>query len=162
MDPIRSGLTSGVGATVVLAAFLAVADSFLRAGELFVFSTVTPLCTIPSEGYCTLGTPMADAITWLSFALLFVLAWPLFFVAITWALPGESGVAHGIVYGIALWAGYVVIVFLEIQWGGAAVRETLPMVAVVLLAYVVYGVVLGGGYDYLAEHRTLFGEEGTG
>lgn len=158
MGPVRSSLGGGIIAAFTLLVFLLVAD-FLLAGTR-VFVTFTSLCAIRGPPYCELGSPTAAVLTYLWFGLLFAVAWPLLFAAITWGLPGESGLSHGVVFGLVLWSGYVVVVLLEVG-RGEPLAENLPVLVVTLLAYVVYGSVLGGGYDYLAGHRTFLGEEQT-
>nr|WP_217353085.1 DUF6789 family protein [Haloprofundus sp. MHR1] len=86
------------------------------------------------------------------------MAWPLLFGGFTWGLPGESGVAHGAVFGLILWSGYVVGALLGVFVGTETVAEDLPLLAVTLVSYLIYGLVLGGGYDYLADHRTFLSD----
>lgn len=158
MDPVRSSLGGGVAATLALLVFLLVADFFLAGTNLFVFATFTSLCAVGGPPYCELGSLTATLLTFIWFGLLYVVAWPLLFAGFTWGLPGETGLIHGAVYGLILWTGYVVVVLYGIGLGGQTFGENLPMLVVTLLAYLVYGLVLGGGYDYLAEHRTFLSE----
>lgn len=161
MDPVRSSLGGGIAATLTLLVFLLVADVLLAGTNLFVFATVTSLCAVGGPPYCELGTLTARLLTYLWFGLIFAVAWPLLFGGFTWGLPGESGFAHGAVFGLILWAGYVVVALLGLFVGNETFVEDLPLLAVTLLAYLVYGLVLGGGYDYLAEHRTFLSDEQT-
>jgi fatty-acid desaturase len=62
------------------------------------------------------------------------------------------------VFGLILWITYVVIELYRIGFVGQTAAENLPMLAVALVAYLVYGLVLGVGYDRLAEHRTFLSE----
>ncbi|QCC46902.1 DUF6789 family protein [Halobellus limi] len=158
MDPVRSSLGGGIAATAALLVFLLVADLLLAGTNLFVFATFTSLCAVGGAPYCELGSPTATFLTFIWFGLLYAVAWPLLFAGFTWGLPGETGLTHGAVYGLILWAGYVVAVLYGISIEGQTLGDNLPMVVVTLLAYLVYGVVLGAGYDYLAEHRTFLSE----
>lgn len=158
MDPVRSSLGGGLAATIALLVFLLIADFFLAGTNLFVFATFTSLCAVGGPPYCELGSLTATLLTFIWFGLLFAVAWPLFFAGFTWGLPGETGLVHGAVYGLILWTGYVVVVLYGIGLGGQTFGENLPMLLVTLLAYLVYGLVLGWGYDHLAEHRTFLSE----
>lgn len=51
--------------------------------------------------------------------------------------------------------GYVVGIVFLINRGQGTVVDSLPILAVTFLAYLVYGLVLGGVYDHLAAHRTF-------
>ncbi|MBX0297362.1 DUF6789 family protein [Haloarcula nitratireducens] len=158
MDPVRSSLGGGVAATLALLVFLLVADLFLAGTNLFVVATFTSLCAVGGPPYCELGSLTATLLTFIWFGLLFAVAWPLLFAGFTWGLPGETGLAHGAVFGLFLWAGYVVVSLLNVLVGYTTILEDLPLLIVTLLAYLVYGLVLGGVYDYLAEHRTFLSE----
>ncbi|SEO21595.1 hypothetical protein SAMN04487948_101137 [Halogranum amylolyticum] len=158
MEPVRSSLGGGIVATIVLLAFLLVADLVLVGRSLFVFATFTSLCAIGGPPYCALGTSTATLLTYLWFAALFAVAWPLLFGGFTWGLPGESGVAHGVAFGLVLWGAYLLVAILNVGIGGETLDENLPTLTVTLLGYLVYGVVLGGVYDYLADHRTFLSE----
>lgn len=158
MEPVRSSLGRGIAATVTLLLVLLVADILLAGTNLFVFATFTSLCAVGGPPYCELGTLTATVITFLWFALLFAVAWPLLFGGFTWGLPGESGLAHGAVFGLVLWSGYVVGDLLNISVGNETIASDLPFLAVTLVAYSIYGAVLGGVYDSLAEHRTFLSD----
>lgn len=156
MGPVRSGIGGGVAATVVLTIVLLGADVLLRGSDLFVFFTFTSFCAIGGPPYCAGGTPAAAALRFVSYGGLFALAWPLLFGGFTWAIPGDTGTAHGAVFGFVLWTGYVVVLY------GSDIpertdTETLSLSVITLVAYLVYGLVLGIVYDYLASHRTVFG-----
>ncbi|MBX0295955.1 DUF6789 family protein [Haloarcula nitratireducens] len=155
MEPVRSSLGGGVAATVALGIILSIADALLGGTSLFVLATFTSLCSIGGPPYCELGTPQATLLTLVVLVGLFTLAWPLFFAGFTWGLPGESGIVHGLVFGLVVWSGYAVVLWIGVWLGWETLAAGGPIAAVLLLAYAVYGVVLGGVYDYLAEHRTL-------
>jgi len=155
MEPVRSSLGGGIVATAALAGYLLVADLALRGTSLFVFATFTSLCAVGGDPYCGVGTPMAAALTAVWFGLLFAVAWPLLFGGFTWGLPGDSGVAHGAIFGLVLWVGYALAVLTEIGLGRESFAASSPIVAVTLGGYLVYGVVLGTVYDRLAGHRTF-------
>lgn len=161
MDPTRSSIVGGAAAAAVLTIFLLVADLLLSGTNLFVFATFLSLCATGGSPYCVLGTPMAAAATFLWFLALFVVAWPLLFAGFTWGLPGESGLGHGAVFGLILWAGYVVVVLYGIALLGETFAEDLPYLLITLLAYLVYGLVLGGVYGYVPEHRTFLSRRST-
>jgi len=161
MNSVRSGLGGGVAATLVLLVFLLVADFLLAGSNLFVFATFTSLCAVGGPPYCELGSLTATLLTFIWFGLLFAVAWPLLFAGFTWGLPGESGLAHGAVFGLILWSGYLVGDLLDIFLGRETIVGDLPLLVVTLLAYLVYGLVLGGGYDYLVGHRTFPSETQT-
>ena len=155
MEPVRSGLYGGAVATVVLLVVLLVADFLLAGTNLFVFATFTGLCAVGGPPYCELGSLTATAMTGVVVVALFAFAWPLLFAGFTWGLPGESGVAHGAVFGVVLWLGYAAI-----GWVGLGpLRASWPILVAMLVAYLVYGIVLGGVYDRLASHRTLLDVE---
>nr|WP_254522449.1 DUF6789 family protein [Natrinema caseinilyticum] len=99
---------------------------------------------------------MAAALRFVTYGGLFALAWPLLFGGFTWAVPGDSGAAHGAVFGVVLWTGYVVVP-IGSEGAGRTVAETLSLSVITLAAYLVYRLVLGVVYDYLAAHRTVFG-----
>lgn len=155
MEIVRSSVVGGIAATAVLTALLLVSDSLIGGTSPFVFATFMSLCAIGGPPYCEPNSLMATALTFLSFLALFALAWPLFFGAFTWGLPGESGLTHGAVFGLVLYMGYIGTVLYGIGIGGETVAENLPMLAVMLLAYLTYGLVLGGVYDHFAAHRTF-------
>jgi hypothetical protein len=159
MDPVRSSVSGGVVATAALAVFLLVADALLVGPDLLVFATFTSLCAVGGPPYCDPGTPTASVVTFLWFAVLFAVAWPLLFGGFTWAFPGESGATHGALFGLFLWAGYAAASLFVMTRHGAAVLESLPILTVTLLAYLVYGTVLGGAYDRFAAHRTFLSAE---
>lgn len=159
MEPVRSSLGGGIAAAAALTTFLLLADFLLRSTSLFVFATFRSLCAVGGEPYCTIGSPVAAALTYLWFIVLFVGAWPLLFGGFTWGLPGESGATHGVVFGLILWAGYALAVLTEIGLGRETFASTAPIVIVTLGAYLVYGVVLGTVYDRLADHRTFLSPE---
>jgi len=162
MDPVRSSLGGGIAAAAALTAFLLVADSLLSGTSLFVFATFSSLCAVGGEPYCALGSPAATALTYAWFGLLFVIAWPLLFGGFTWGLVGDSGLTHGVVFGLLLWIGYAIATLTEIGLGRETFAATVPLVAVTLAAYLLYGAVLGGVYDRLADHRTFLSEEPAG
>jgi hypothetical protein len=159
MDPVRSSIGGGVAATTALTVCLLVTDLLLGGTNLFVFATFTSLCAVGGPPYCEVGSPTAAALTFVWYVALFAVAWPLLFGGFTWGLPGESGPTHGAVFGLVLWAGYVVVVLFGIGFGGETLAENLPLLLVTLVAYLVYGVVLGGVYDHLAGHRTFLGPD---
>ncbi|WP_225336211.1 DUF6789 family protein [Halomicrobium urmianum] len=161
MEPVRSALGGGVAATIALTVFLLALDVFLQGTNLFVFATFTSLCAVGGPPYCEAGSTTAAAITFFWFLALYVIAWPLLFAGFTWGLPGESGFAHGVVYGLILWSGYGITVIYEMGLGGETLAENLPMLVITVVAYLIYGLVLGGGYDHLAGHRTFLSQETT-
>jgi hypothetical protein len=157
MEIVRSSIVGGIAATGVLTVFLLVADSLLAGTNLFVLATFMSLCAIGGPPYCEPGGLMAAALTFVSFLALFALAWPLLFAGFTWGLPGKSGLTHGVIFGLVLWTGYVGTVLYGIGTGGETLAASLPLLVVMLSAYLVYGLVLGGVYDRLAGHRTFLG-----
>lgn len=157
MDPVPSSIGGGIAATAVLTVVLLVADALL-APALFVFATFTSLCAVGGPPYCAVGTPVAVAVTFGWFVALFAFAWPLLFGGFTWGLPGESGFAHGALFGLILWGGYVAVVVSAVGRFGGTFAENLPLLAVTFLAYLLYGLVLGGVYDSLADHRTFLSD----
>jgi hypothetical protein len=159
MDPVRSSLGGGVAATAALTAVLLAADALLGGADLFAFATFTGLCAVGGHPYCDPVSATATALTLFWFAALFAVAWPLLFGGVTWGLPGESGAAHGAVFGLILWAGYVVGVVFLVGRGERTFAGSLPIGAVTLVAYLVYGLVLGSVYDHLAAHRTFLSPE---
>ncbi|WP_336036300.1 DUF6789 family protein [Halobacterium yunchengense] len=155
MDPLRSTFVAGVAATGAFVVALVVTGVVVGGTRLFVFSTIAGLCAIGGPPYCALNSPAAVALTALAFLALFVVAWPLVFAAWTWALPGESGVAHGVTFTLVLWAGYAVTVVYGVSFGSGSLAGNAGLLAAALVSYLVYGAVLGGTYDYVAAHRTL-------
>lgn len=158
MDPVRSSIGGGIAATIVLSVVLIVADVLLGANAL-VFATFTSLCSVGGPPYCELGSATSYLITYVFFFLLFAVAWPLLFGGFTWGLPGETGIIHGLVYGIILWSGYAVVVLYGIRLGGETISQDLPFLVFALVGYLLYGAVLGAGYDRLAGHRTFLRSE---
>ncbi|MFC7140245.1 DUF6789 family protein [Halosimplex aquaticum] len=81
--------------------------------------------------------------------VLFVLAgmfpWPLLFASLKEYLPGARDPVHGIVFGTALWTGFV-FAFYDGYTGLALVGY----LAVTLVAHWVYGIGLGAVFEYLA------------
>jgi hypothetical protein len=162
MDPVRSSIGGGLAATAVLTLYLLVVDLLVAGDNPFVFATFTSLCAVGGPPYCAADTPMAAALTFFWFVVLFGLAWPLLFGGFTWGIPGESGPTHGAIFGLVLWAGYLVGTLGIIGRFGQSLGENVPLFALTLLGYLVYGIVLGGVYDRLAGHRTfLSGERDT-
>lgn len=156
MDPLRSAFVAGVVATAALVAALLAAGPLVGGTRLFVFSTVASLCVLGGPPYCALNSPMAVVLTAGAFLALFAVAWPLVFAAWTWGLPGESGIAHGVVFGVVVWSGYAATVVYGVSFGSGSVTGSAGLLAATLTAYLLYGLVLGGTYDYVADHRTLF------
>jgi len=148
MDPVRSSLTGGVVATLVLAAVLVGIDLLFAGGDALAFAAFTAPCALAGPPYCAATSATATVLTAVWFLALFALAWPLLFAGVTWGLPGESGAAHGAVFGLVLAAGYM-------ARGISTFGPGWVVVALVVLAYLVYGVILGTAYDRLAAHRTL-------
>ena len=159
MDPVRSSLAGGIAATIARLIFLLITDFLLAGVDIFVFATFTSLCAVGGPPYCELGSSTATLLTILWFFLLYAVAWPLLFAGFTWGLPGETGLAHGVVFGLLLWAGYVAVVLANVGLGGQTVGQNLPMLLVTFVAYLLYGLVLGGGYDRLAHHRTFLSSD---
>jgi hypothetical protein len=155
MGPVRSSLGAGLVAAGALVLALSAAEVLYRGTTPFVFASLRSLCVATGQPYCDPGSTAATGLAAFWYGVLFVLAWPLLFAGFTWGLPGESGISHGAVYGLVLWAGYVVVVLYGIGFGTETVVEALPLRAATLGGYLVYGVVLGGVYDGLAQHRTL-------
>ncbi|WP_225335252.1 DUF6789 family protein [Halomicrobium urmianum] len=155
MDPVRSSLGGGIAATVVLLLFLLVADVLLAGTDLLLFATFRSLCAVGGPPYCELESTTATLLTYVWFGLLFAVAWPLVFGAVTWALPGDSGTVHGMVFALVLWSGHLVVALGSAGLEGGAFADRLPLLIATMVAYLVYGFVLGGGYDSLAEHRTF-------
>jgi hypothetical protein len=154
MDPVRASIGGGVAATAVLTVFLLGIDVLVGRPGLFVFTTFTSLCAIGGPPYCDLGSIASVLLTFVTFVALFAVAWPLLYGGFTWALPGESGLVHGTVFGLILWLGYAVGILVALDAGGI-VGADLLMLQSTLLGYLGYGLVLGGTYDRLAGHRTF-------
>jgi hypothetical protein len=110
MDVTRSSLGAGVAATATLLLSLVVLDWVFAGTSPVLFATFTGLCAVGGPPYCELGSPTAALLTYVWFALLFAMAWPLLFGGFTWGLPGESGLLHGLLFGVVLWTGYAVVV----------------------------------------------------
>lgn len=160
MNPVRSSLAAGVAATAVLAAVLFVADGVVADGRPFVFATVGSLCAVGGPPYCAVESLTAQALTLGWFIVLFAVGWPLFFGAFTWGLPGESGRLHGAIFGALLWVGHVGgVALVGTAFPGRTVEMGRSLVLATLLAYLVYGLVLGAVYDRLAAHRTFLDAE---
>jgi len=153
MDPVRSSLSGGVVAAVVLTVVLAVAD-LVTGTDVFALAAFTTPCALVGPPYCSATSATATVLTAVWFLALFAFAWPLLFAGFTWGLPGESGVSHGAIFGLILATGYL-------ARGLSTYGPGLWTVAVVVLAYAVYGLVLGTVYDRLAAHRTLLETEAT-
>lgn len=162
MNPARSSISAGIVATLALLAFLLVVDLLFAGTDIFVFATFTSLCSVGGGPYCELGSPTATGLTLLWFGLLYAVAWPLLFGAFTWGLPGESGTVHGVLFGFFLWVAYAAVALNRVGLGGQPASESLPMVFLTLFPYLLYGAVLGGLYDYFAEHRTFLTDETLG
>jgi len=152
---MKSSLASGVVASAVLAVVVAVADA-LAGGVPFPF--LSTLCVLYGEGTCVSGDVLSAVLPIALVAFLFLLVWPVVFAALTWGLPGESGVTHGALFGAALWLGYAGAVGARTYWWDEPASAYLATLAVTLVGYLAYGLALGAGYDYLAAHRTLFDE----
>ncbi|MEF8913096.1 DUF6789 family protein [Natronomonas sp.] len=159
MDPVRSSIGGGLVATIAVVVFLVGADFLLQGSQIFVFATFTGPCAVGGPPYCELGSTAAILLTGIVFLALYVVAWPLFFAGFTWGLPGESGTVHGLVFGLILWSGFVVVASVTVLRGWQSFSAEFPLVVAMLLAYLVYGGILGRVYDSLAEHRTLMSQE---
>lgn len=155
MDPVKSSLGGGIVATVTLTVILLLADFVLAGTNLFIFATFTSLCAVGGQPYCEVTSPMAAVLTFGWYLVLYAFAWPLFFGGLTWGLPGESGLVHGALFGLVVWLGFGVFVLYAGRGSGTTLSESLPILGVTLVAFLVYGLVLGGVYDRLAEHRTF-------
>jgi hypothetical protein len=159
MDPIRSSLGGGVVATISVVLFLLGADFLLGGTHLFVFATFTGPCAGGGPPYCDLGSVSALVLTSIVFLSLYVVAWPLVFGGFTWGLPGESGIVHGLVFGLVLWSGFAAVAWINIWRGWESFSTEFALVLAMLMAYLIYGCVLGIVYDRLAEHRTFLSQE---
>jgi hypothetical protein len=162
MDPIRSGISGGIAATIILSIFLYLTDLLIGGTNPFAFTTFLSLCAIGGPAYCATGNSLAIFLNYISFFLLFAVVWALLFAAITWGLPGESGITHGLVFGLVLWTGYAIGVVYDIGADRETISSSLPLLIVTVVGYLLYGLVLGGTYDYLAGHRTFMSQETTG
>jgi len=162
MDPARSSISAGIVATLALLAFLLVLDFLFTGTDIFVFATFTSLCSVGGGPYCELGSTTATLLTLFWFGLLYAVAWPLLFGAFTWGLPGESGTVHGVLFGFFLWVAYAAVALNRVGMGGQPGSENFPLLFLTLFPYLIYGAVLGGGYDYFAEHRTFLTDETAG
>ncbi|RRJ29568.1 DUF6789 family protein [Halocatena pleomorpha] len=159
MEPVRSSIGGGIAATVVLTAFLFITD-FLLTTNPFVFATFTSLCAIGGPPFCEVGSQLAAAITFFWYIVLFAIAWPLFFGGFTWGLPGETGLTHGAVFSFILWVGYVSALY-GFGLGGQNGSGGSLLLLITLVAYLLYGLVLGGVYDLLSRHRTFLGSKSS-
>jgi len=159
MDPVRSSLGGGMVATLALTVLLVGADLLVLGSDPFLFATFTGLCAIGGPPYCAISSVTAALLTYLWFILLFGVAWPLLFGGFTWGLPGESGFAHGLVFGLFLWAGYALTTLFDIGILGEVIPHTTTLLVATLASYLAYGIVLGGAYDRLAGRRTFMSDE---
>lgn len=155
MDPVRSSLGGGVAATAVLLCSLLALDVLLADADVLVFTTFTGLCAVTGPPFCPATGATSTVLIAAWFVLLYVFAWPLLFAGFTWGLPGESGVVHGLLYGLILWSGFLFVILNEIGFGARSVSVGLVLLLATLVVYLTYGVVLGAVYDHLAAHRTL-------
>lgn len=161
MDPARSGIGGGIVATIVLFIFLSLTDLLIGGSDPFVFATFLDVCRVWGPG-CAPGSALATYISEFWFFLVFAIGWSLLFAGFTWGLPGESGFTHGLVFGLILWSGYAIGAIYNIGLGGQTVSAEVPLLIVTLAGYLLYGLVLGGTYDYLAGHRTFMSQETAG
>lgn len=163
MDPVRSSIVGGVAAASLTGVVLLVFDVLFGGADPIAFATFSSACLVGGQPFCESGTLAATSVNLTVYMALFAIAWPLLFAGFTWGLPGETGVGHGAVFGVVLWSGYAVVALGAAARGWAPLSTALPFLAGIALAYLLYGIVLGGVYDVLAAHRTLLsGESETG
>jgi hypothetical protein len=159
MDPVRASLGGGIVATFTVLLFLLGADFLLGGTHLFVFATFTGPCAVGGPPYCDLGSVSALVLTSVVFLALYVVAWPLLFGGLIWGLPGESGIAHGFIFDLVLWSGFATVAWINVWRGWESFSSEFTLVLAMLIAYLIYGSVLGSVYDRLAEHRTFLSQE---
>jgi len=160
MDPIRSSLLGGVVAATLVGTVLLVFDAVAGGTSPFALTTFSSACLLGGEPFCAATTATATLINVVVYLALFAIAWPLLFAGFTWGLPGDSGVVHGAVFGAVLWSGYAAVAIGTAARGWTPLSGQLPLLSGMAVAYLLYGVVLGGIYDNLAAHRTLLSGEG--
>lgn len=129
-----------VGAAGGLAGVAAMTGVLFIASQLGVFDFAK---------FTSLGRPLGvDSSVGIGFAIFLVngmVPWPLLFAAIMEYLPGNRPPVSGLVFGTALWTGFVIAFY-----GGYGGIDLWLYLGLTLAAHWAYGGVLGAVFEYLA------------
>lgn len=94
------------------------------------------------------GGPLATG--WLDHVVIGAAIWGLLFALLYRRLPGEGGLIRGLVFSLIIWLA-MMLLFLPIAGDGFfGVAIGWPAVGFTLGMHLVYGIVLGVGYDALS------------
>lgn len=136
MNRALSAIAGGVAGTAILSLGLIVTD--VETGyQIGIFEAIAEF----------VGTPQRLALGFVLFVLAGVLAWPLVFLVVESALPGDRDPAMaGMALAVLLWAAFVIA-------GSAGVSGALliPYLAFTFVAHLAYGYTLGAVYDQLVN-----------
>lgn len=146
MSPVGRGLVSGLVATVVLAVVM------LLRRALGLFPGIDVIELIGAAAAELFGLPPSAAVGWV---LLFLIGafWGLIFGWIHHRLAGASGLARGLLFGVAAWV-VMMLVFMPIAgagWFGLDGGVASPVVALVM--HLIFGAAMGVCFEWLSHGR---------
>jgi len=135
MTNLKSGFLAGFAATLVLSVLMVLKGMMGVMPELDVAAMLGKM----------MGA--STAIGWVAHFALGTLIWGGAFAVFYNAIPGESAVVKGVVFGIAAWAGMMVFVMPMAGAGlfGMGFGMMAPVMTLVL--HIIFGVVLGKVYQ---------------
>ncbi len=142
MSNIKAGLVAGFSATVVLSAMMVGKSMMGVMPELDVIHMLGAMMGVSA------------LFGWIVHFMIGTLAWGGGFAVLYQAIPGSGAVQKGILFGVAAWAGMMVMVMPMAGAGlfGMAFGIMAPMMTLVL--HIVFGAVLGAVYQ--AQARPAF------
>ena len=134
MTNLKGGFVAGFAATVVLSVLMIAKGMMGVMPELDVAAMLAMM----------IGAPII--VGWIAHFMIGTLAWGGGFAILYNALPGNSAVIKGIVFGIAAWLGMMILVMPMAGAGlfGMKFGIMAPIMTVVL--HVIFGAVLGKVY----------------
>lgn len=141
MKHLFSGFAAGLVATVFLSALM-VAKSMMG---------VMPALDVIAMLSAMMGA--SALMGWLAHFMIGTLAWGGGFALLYDVIPGNGAIAKGVAFGIAAWAGMMILVMPMAGAGffGLAMGMMAPMMTLVL--HIAFGAVLGATFQALTSGR---------
>lgn len=135
MSNIKAGLVAGFSATAVLSAMMVGKSMMGVMPELDVIHMLSGMMGV------------SPILGWLLHFMIGTVAWGVGFAILYSVIPGSGAVKKGILFGIAAWAGMMILVMPMAGAGlfGMAMGIMAPMMTLAL--HIVFGAVLGAVYQ---------------
>ncbi len=149
MANASKGIIAGLVATLVLSMIM------LAKGMMGVMPGLNVIAMLSSMMH---ASPIFG---WIAHFMIGMLAWGLGYVAVSKFLPGDSGLAKGISFGIAAWVMMMVIVMPMAGAGMFGLNMGVMAPVMTLMLHAIYGAVLGFVFAKLTSASTAVEGEGT-